>query len=224
MNADKVRLPDTWKELLEDEFGKEYWGVLTERVKAEYLTEKIFPPPKNVFRAFELCAPTDVKVVILGQDPYHTPNVAHGLAFSTLPENPIPPSLQNIFKEIEAEFGGPINKSPDLTRWAQQGVLLLNASLTVRSGMANSHQEYGWHIFTDAVIKALSENTEHVVFLLWGSFAGKKEALIDGGKHLILKSPHPSPLSAHRGFLGNGHFKKANEYLKAHGRTEIEWK
>jgi len=223
MSTDTVRLPEAWKELLKDEFDKEYFKTLTARVKAEYQQEKVFPHPKHIFRAFELCTPKDVKIVILGQDPYHTPGVAHGLAFSTLPDNPIPPSLQNIFKEIEAEFGDPINKSPDLTRWASQGVLLLNASLTVRSGMANSHQEYGWHQFTDAVIKAVSANTEHVVFLLWGAFAGKKEGLIDGEKHLVLKSPHPSPLSAHRGFLGNGHFKKANEYLKVHGRSEIEW-
>lgn len=224
MNTDAVRLPDAWKELLRDEFGKEYWKTLTERVKAEYLKDQVFPHPKNIFRAFELCAPGDVKVVILGQDPYHTPGVAHGLAFSTVSENPIPPSLLNIFKEIEAEFGAPINRDPDLTRWAAQGVLLLNASLTVKSGIANSHAEYGWHAFTDAVIKAISENCEHVVFLLWGAFAGKKEELIDPKKHLILKSPHPSPLSANRGFFGNGHFKKTNEYLKAHGRGEIEWR
>jgi uracil-DNA glycosylase len=224
MSTDAVRLPETWKVLLKDEFGKNYFKALTERVKAEYLTEKVFPHPKNIFRAFELCAPEDVKVVILGQDPYHTPGVAHGLAFSTLSKNPIPPSLQNIFKEIEAEYGGPINKDPDLTRWAAQGVLLLNASLTVRSGIANSHQDYGWHTFTDAVIKALSEHGDHIVFLLWGAFAGKKEELIDQKKHLILKSPHPSPLSASRGFFGNGHFTKANAYLTKHGRGEIDWR
>lgn len=224
MSADSIRLQDEWKALLSEEFGKEYWKTLTERVKAEYLKEKVFPSPKHIFRAFELCAPKDVKVVILGQDPYHTPGVAHGLSFSTESANPVPPSLQNIFKEVAAEFEVPVSKDPDLTRWAAQGVLLLNASLTVRSGMANSHQDYGWHRFTDAVIAAISERTEHVAFLLWGSFAGKKEELIDRTRHLILKSAHPSPLSAHRGFLGNGHFAKANEYLKSHGRDPIDWR
>ncbi len=218
-----VKISDAWKILLKDEFAKEYFSALTLKVKAEYLNKKVFPHPKNIFRAFEMCAPTDIKVVILGQDPYHTPGVADGLAFSTIPGNQVPPSLQNIFKEIQEEFGGPIDKNPDLTRWAEQGVLLLNASLSVQSGMANSHADYGWHQFTDAVIKAISDNTEHVVFLLWGAFAGKKAELIDWEKHLILKSPHPSPLSASRGFFGNNHFKLANEYLKEHGREEIKW-
>ena len=223
MAADTIRLPDTWKALLQDEFVKEYFTTLTEKVKKEYLEKAVFPHPKNIFRTFEMCAPTDIHVVILGQDPYHTPGVADGLAFSTLPGNPIPPSLQNIFKEIEQEYGGSINRNPDLTRWAEQGVLLLNTSLSVQSGMANSHADFGWHQFTDAVIKAISDETEHVVFLLWGSFAGKKEVLINTHKHLILKAPHPSPLSAHRGFLGCGHFKTANQYLREQGRTEIEW-
>lgn len=222
--AEAVRINDAWKELLSGEFEKQYFIELTQKVREEYMNSAVFPPPKNIFRAFDLCAPKDIKVVILGQDPYHTPGVADGLAFSTLPGNPVPPSLQNIFKEIESEFGGPINHDPDLTRWAGQGVLLLNASLSVKSGQANSHADYGWHTFTDAVIKAISENTEHVVFLLWGAFAGKKEELIDWEKHLVLKSPHPSPLSASRGFFGNGHFKSANEYLKRHGRGEINWK
>lgn len=223
MVEDSVRLSSSWKTLLSHEFSKEYFSMLTEKVRGEYLSQAVFPHPKNIFRALELCDPKDIKAVILGQDPYHTPGVADGLAFSTLPGNPIPPSLQNIFKEIEHEYGGSINKNPDLTRWAAQGVLLLNASLSVRSGAANSHAEYGWHQFTDAIIEAVSKNTEHVAFLLWGSFAGKKAMLIDRERHLILKAPHPSPLSAHRGFLGCGHFKKANEYLKEHGRTEIEW-
>ncbi|MBI3573521.1 uracil-DNA glycosylase [Candidatus Kaiserbacteria bacterium] len=184
----------------------------------------VFPPPAKVFRAFELTKPEDVRVVILGQDPYHTPGVADGLAFSTLPYNPIPPSLQNMFKEIEDELGIRCEKNPDLTRWAKQGVLLLNASLSVGAGEANSHADFGWHFFTDAIIHAISEKCDHVVFILWGSFAGKKETLIDWTKHLVLKSAHPSPLSAHRGFFGNGHFKLANEYLKSHGRGEIDWR
>jgi uracil-DNA glycosylase len=223
MSADSLRLRDEWKKLLAEEFSKDYWKSLTERVKAEYQKEKVFPHPKHIFRAFEACAPQEVKVVILGQDPYHTPGVAHGLSFSTESTNPVPPSLQNIFKEIALEFDTPVSKDPDLSRWAKQGVLLLNASLTVRSGMANSHQDYGWHTFTDAVIRAISSETEHVAFMLWGSFAGKKAEFIDEKKHLVLRSAHPSPLSAHRGFLGNGHFKRANEYLEAHGREAIDW-
>ncbi len=223
MSKNPVRLNDRWKALLKNEFSKEYFTVLTEKVKEEYLSKKVFPHPKNIFRAFGMCAPKDIRVVILGQDPYHTPGVADGLAFSTLPGNPVPPSLQNIFKEIEQEYGT-CDRNPDLTRWAEQGVLLLNASLSVKRGLANSHVDFGWHQFTDAVIKTISENTEHVVFLLWGSFAQKKTDLVDSSKHLILKSPHPSPLSAHRGFLGCGHFKLANEYLREHKRGEINWK
>lgn len=219
-----VRLEPHWKELLSGEFEKPYFKDLSARVKNEYISGRVYPKPAEIFRAFELTPPQDVKVVILGQDPYHTPGVAHGLAFSTKSENPIPPSLVNIFKEIENEFGYEIAKKPDLTRWATQGVLLLNASLTVQSGQANSHAEYGWHQFTDAAIRALSEKQEHIVFMLWGSFAGKKESEIDFTKHLVLKSAHPSPLSAHKGFFGNGHFKAANEYLKAHGRGEIDWR
>lgn len=218
---------EAWKALLSEEFEKEYFQNLASNIRNEYKNKTVFPLPKNIFRALDLCTPRDIKVVILGQDPYHTPGVADGLAFSTLPENPVPPSLQNIFKEIEAEYAkdisGSIKRDPDLTRWAEQGVLLLNASLSVRSGEANSHVDFGWHTFTDAVIKAVSDTTEHAVFLLWGSFAQKKENLIDFEKHLILKAPHPSPLSAHRGFFGCGHFKKANEYLRAHSRSEINW-
>lgn len=219
-----VKISPAWKELLKDEFEEPYFKELTNRVRGEYLNGKVFPHPSKIFRAFDYFDPKDTKVVILGQDPYHTPGVAHGLAFSTESSNPVPPSLQNIFKEIELEYGAPINKNPDLIRWAKQGVLLLNASLTVASGLANSHAEYGWHTFTDAVIKALSEKEEHIVFLLWGAFAGKKEAEIDFTKHKILKAPHPSPLSAHRGFLGCNHFKLANEYLKQNNRGEIDWK
>lgn len=219
-----VHIAPKWKALLETEFAKPYFSELSDRVRSEYLKGPVFPHPSRVFRAFELVSPSDVRVVILGQDPYHTPGVADGLAFSTIPGNRVPPSLQNIFKEIESEFGAPCNKSPDLERWARQGVLLLNASLSVRSGEANSHADYGWHTFTDAVIHALSESQEHVVFMLWGSFARKKSALIDSSKHLILESAHPSPLSAHNGFFGNGHFKLANDYLVAHGRSLIEWR
>lgn len=220
----KVKIAAEWMRLLEGEFSKPYFADLSARVREEYLKGPVFPHPSRVFRAFELVKPSGVKVVILGQDPYHTPGVADGLAFSTLPNNPIPPSLQNMFKEIEMEFGTPPEHNPDLTRWAKQGVLLLNASLSVRSGQANSHAGYGWHEFTDAVISAIGHSCEHIVFLLWGSFAGKKGTLIDGTKHLVLKSAHPSPLSAHKGFFGNGHFKKANEYLEAHGRAPIDWR
>lgn len=219
----EIKIPAAWKMLVEEELAKPYFQTLTQRVREEYLSGPVYPHPSKIFRAFDYFDPKDTKVVILGQDPYHTPGVAHGLAFSTESSNPIPPSLLNMFKEIELEYGNPINRNPDLERWAKQGVLLLNASLTVRSGLANSHADYGWHIFTDAVIKALSEKEEHIVFMLWGAFAGKKEAEIDWEKHLILKAPHPSPLSAHRGFLGCNHFKLANEYLKQNGRTEIDW-
>lgn len=218
-----IKIPSAWKALVEEEFGKPYFTELTARVKEEYLNGKVFPHPSKIFRAFEYFDPKDTKVVILGQDPYHTPGVAHGLSFSTESSNSIPPSLQNIFKEIELEYGSPINKDPDLTRWAKQGVLLLNASLTVKAGEANSHADYGWHLFTDAIIRALSDNEEHIVFMLWGAFAGKKESEIDWMKHAVLKAPHPSPLSAHKGFFGCNHFKQANEYLKQNGRGEIDW-
>jgi len=221
---DDIKIVPEWKMLLEEEFAKPYFKELRMKVRGEYLKGPVFPHPSRVFRAFELVKPEEVRVVILGQDPYHTPGVADGLAFSTLPKNPIPPSLQNMFKEIESEFGISVNRNPDLTRWAAQGVLLLNASLSVRSGEANSHAEYGWHLFTDAVISALSQKEEHIVFMLWGAFAGKKEDLIDREKHLVLKSPHPSPLSASRGFFGNNHFIAANEYLEKHGRGVIDWK
>lgn len=218
-----IRLPEEWKELIKHEFNKPYFQDLTEKVRTEYLEHPVFPPPKQIFRAFELCPPKDTRVVILGQDPYHTPSVADGLAFSTCSENKVPPSLQNIFKEIEAEYGKTCNKDPDLTRFAKQGALLLNASLSVRSGEANSHKDYGWHIFTEAVMSAISENCEHVVFMLWGAFAGEKSYLIDAKKHLVLTSAHPSPLSAHRGFLGNNHFRLANAYLQKYGRDKIDW-
>lgn len=223
MNDTRTKLPEAWQALLSEEFDKPYFRDLSGRVRAEYLAKSVFPHPKNVFRAFSSCAPGDIRVVILGQDPYHTPGVADGLAFSTLPGNPVPPSLQNIFKEIAQEYGTTPSKDPHLTRWADQGVLLLNASLSVESGKANSHADYGWHQFTDAVIHTISRECQHVVFLLWGSFAGKKAELIDSSKHCILTAPHPSPLSAHRGFFGCGHFKAANEYLNTHHRGTIDW-
>lgn len=219
----EVRISPEWRALLADEFQKPYFTNLRTRVRDAYLHGKVFPPPTQVFRALDLVAPRDVRVVILGQDPYHTPGVADGLAFSSLPANPIPPSLKNIFKEIEAEFAVACPNSPDLTRWAEQGVLLLNTSLTVAGGEANSHQDYGWSEFTDAIIGVLSRECDHVVFLLWGNNARSKKSLIDMEKHLVLESAHPSPLSAHKGFLGNGHFAKANTYLKLHGRPPIDW-
>lgn len=222
-NSPDVRIPEEWKKLIANEFDKQYFKDLTQKVRNEYLTKVVFPLPKNIFRSFELCSPKDIRVVILGQDPYHTRGVADGLAFSTPSKNQVPPSLQNIFKEIGSEFDCSCNKNPDLTRWAEQGVLLLNASLSVRNGEANSHSDYGWHTFTDAVISAISKHADHVVFILWGAFAQKKTGLIDELKHSILTSPHPSPFSAHTGFLGNGHFKKANEYLLKNHRKEIDW-
>lgn len=218
-----VKIAPVWEPLLREEFGKPYFSALRAKVRTAYLEGKVFPPPAKMFRAFDMVAPKDVKVVILGQDPYHTPGVADGLAFSSLPTNPVPPSLLNIYKEIEAEFGCSCPRTPDLTRWAEEGVLLLNASLTVEAGKANSHSEIGWHEFTDAAISIISRTQEHVVFLLWGSYARKKKELIDGTKHLILESAHPSPLSAHKGFLGNGHFKTANAYLKEKGRGGVGW-
>ena len=223
VESHNIHIPIEWKNLISEEFDKLYFKGLVLKVRDEYLSKTVYPSPKQIFRAFELCSPKDVRVVVLGQDPYHTPGVADGLAFSTPSENKIPPSLQNIFKEIELEYDGLCNKDPDLTRWAKQGILLLNASLSVQSGVANSHADYGWHEFTDAVIKAISENENNVVFMLWGAFAQAKAELIDKDKHLILTAPHPSPLSAHRGFLGCNHFKLANAYLREHSRGEIDW-
>ena len=218
-----IHIIPAWETLLCKEFEETYLRVLMEKVGELCRSSTVCPPPEAIFRALNMVLPSDVRVVILGQDPYHTKGVADGLAFSSFPQNPVPPSLLNIFKEIEAEFGYTCLRSPDLTRWAEEGVLLLNTSLTVTSGQANSHSTIGWHEFTDAVIRIVNRDCEHVVFLLWGNSALKKKALIDNSKHLILESPHPSPLSAHKGFLGNGHFKKTNEYLKKHGRGEITW-
>lgn len=223
VESHKIHIPVEWKNLLTEEFDKLYFKGLTLKVREEYLNKIVYPPPKQVFRAFELCLPTDVRVVILGQDPYHTPGVADGLAFSTDSKNKVPPSLQNVFKEIDLEYDNLCNHNPDLTRFAKQGVFLLNTSLSVREGVANSHADYGWHKFTDAVISAVSDNNSHVVFMLWGAYAQEKSQLIDTDKHLVLMAPHPSPLSAHRGFLGCNHFKLANLYLKEYNSKEIDW-
>ncbi len=209
--------------LLHDEISKPYFHALLSDVDSAHQSGRVFPPSQKTFRAFELCAPKDVRVVILGQDPYHTPGVADGLAFSTTADNPVPPSLRNIFKEIADEYKSTVRTNPDLSDWAKQGVLLLNASLTASAGKANSHSDLGWHEFTNAVIRALSTESEHIVFMLWGNYAREKRILIDSSKHLIFESGHPSPLSAHRGFLGNGHFKKANMYLREHGKSRIAW-
>lgn len=218
-----VKIEPSWKTVLAGEFEKEYFLNLTKFVHEEYRTAQIFPPGRQIFAAFDATPFNDVKVVILGQDPYHDVNQANGLCFSVNNGVAFPPSLLNIFKEIKSDIGTEIPQSGDLSRWARQGVLLLNATLTVRAHMAGSHQGHGWETFTDAVIAHLAREREHLVFLLWGSYAIKKGAFIDRTRHLVLTSPHPSPLSAHRGFFGNHHFSRANEYLVAHGKTPIVW-
>ncbi len=219
-----VKIEPSWQKYLASEFEKPYFIELTTFVKKEYQKETVYPYPKNIFRAFDLCPFEKVKVVILGQDPYHGERQANGLAFAVDSETRIPPSLQNIFKEIESDLGKPLaHINGDLTRWAEQGVLLLNATLTVRAHSAGSHQEKGWEQFTDAAIKALSEEREHLVFMLWGNYAKAKGAHIDRSKHLVLEAPHPSPFSAASGFFGCKHFSKANEYLTSHHETPIDW-
>jgi uracil-DNA glycosylase len=219
-----VRINQSWKKELEQEFEKDYFRGLIDFVKKEYEENQCFPPAEDIFAAFEHSKFEDTKVVILGQDPYHGPGQANGLCFSVNDGIGFPPSLKNIFKEIENDQGKPVPITGNLERWADQGVLLLNATLTVRAQQAGSHQKKGWETFTDNVIKTISENKQHMVFLLWGGYAKKKAKLIDASKHLILTSGHPSPLSANRGFwFGNKHFSKTNEYLKNHHRTEIEW-
>ncbi|NDV56522.1 uracil-DNA glycosylase [Bacteroides sp. 519] len=218
-----VQIEDSWKTQLAPEFEKDYFQKLTEFIKAEYSQATIYPPGKLIFNAFNLCSFDKVKVVVIGQDPYHGPGQAHGLSFSVNDGVRFPPSLNNIFKEIKADLGIDPPASGNLTRWAEQGVLLLNATLTVRASQAGSHQNKGWEQFTDAAIKRLAEEKENLVFILWGSYAQKKGAFIDRNKHLVLASAHPSPLSAFNGFFGNGHFSKTNEYLKAHNIEEIKW-
>lgn len=218
-----VQIEESWKAQLKNEFEKEYFIRLTEFVRQEYRNETIYPPGKFIFNAFNCCPFQHTKVVIIGQDPYHGPGQAHGLCFSVNEGIPFPPSLQNIFKEIQADIGTPVPTSGDLTRWAEQGILLLNATLTVRAHQAGSHQRKGWEEFTDAAIRCLAEQRENLVFILWGNYAQKKGAFIDRSKHLVLTSAHPSPLSAYNGFFGNKHFSKTNEYLIAHGKSPIEW-
>ena len=218
-----VKIEASWKSLLTDEFARPYFENLTEFVHEEYRTQKIYPPAKLIFNAFDQCPFDQLKVVILGQDPYHGPGQAHGLCFSVNDGIDFPPSLRNIFKELQNDVGKPIPSTGNLTSWAQQGVLLLNATLTVRAHQAGSHQKKGWEEFTDAVIHKINEKKEHVVFILWGSYAIRKGEFIDQNKHLVLTSVHPSPLSASRGYFGNHHFSKTNEFLKEHDLEPINW-
>ena len=218
-----VQIEESWKKRLMHEFEKDYFIRLSDFVRAEYSSTTIYPPGKLIFNAFNLCPFNQTKVVIIGQDPYHGPGQAHGLCFSVNDGIAFPPSLQNIFKELQSDLGIAIPSSGNLTRWANQGVLLLNATLTVRAHQAGSHQRKGWEDFTDAAIRTLAEQKEHLVFILWGAYAQKKGAFINRDKHLVLTSAHPSPLSAYNGFFGNKHFSRANEYLRAHGETPIEW-
>ncbi len=218
-----VRIEDSWKEVLSDEFDKPYFMRLVDFVKHEYATGVVYPPGNKIFNAFNLCPFDKVKVVLLGQDPYHEPGQAHGLCFSVNDGVPFPKSLINIFKEIKDDVGVDVPVSGNLTRWAEQGVLLINSTLTVRRGSAGSHQGQGWEEFTDAVIRVLNEKRDGLVFILWGSYAQKKASFIDQGRHCVLKSAHPSPLSAYRGFFGCRHFSKTNEYLVNKGESPINW-
>jgi uracil-DNA glycosylase len=223
LNQMEVRIEESWKKRLKKEFEKPYFVQLTEFVRAEYQTQRIYPPAKMLFNAFDACPFDAIKVVIIGQDPYHGAGQANGLCFSVNDGVALPPSLLNIFKEIEADIAVPIPKSGNLQRWATQGVMLLNATLTVREAQPGSHQNKGWEQFTDSVIALINAEKENVVFMLWGAYAQKKETMIDTDKHLVLKSAHPSPLSAHRGFLGCKHFSKANKYLADKGLAPIIW-
>ena len=218
-----VRIHESWKTRLKDEFKKEYFVKLAQFIKDEYKIKTVFPPPYSIFSAFEFCPFDKVKVVILGQDPYHGRGQANGLCFSVNDGVPIPPSLANIYKEIENDIGAAPPPSGNLERWAKQGVLLLNATLTVAAGQPGSHQQKGWEEFTDAVIKILSEEKEHLVFLLWGRYAQDKGAFIDEKKHLVLRAAHPSPFSAYNGFFGCKHFSQTNAYLEFIGETPIKW-
>lgn len=218
-----VNIAPSWKQHLEQEFQQPYFQQLAQFIKAAYRQGPVYPPAKAIFRAFDLCSFEDTKVVILGQDPYHGPGQAHGLCFSVNEGVPMPPSLVNIFQEVHSDVGVPMPQHGSLERWAQQGVLLLNATLTVQARKPGSHQKKGWETFTDAVIQAVAQEKEHVVFILWGAYAQKKADLVDATRHLILKSPHPSPYSADRGFFGNKHFSQTNQYLIQHGRKEIAW-
>ena len=218
-----VKIEQSWKERLSEEFEKPYFKQLTDFVRSEYEKGTVYPPGALIFNAFNHCPFEQVKVVLLGQDPYHEPQQAHGLCFSVREGVAFPPSLVNIFKEVQSDLGSPVPKSGDLTRWAEQGVLLLNATLTVRAHAAGSHQNKGWELFTDAVIHCLSTQRDHLVYILWGSYAQRKGAMIDTNKNLVLQSPHPSPLSASRGFFGNKHFSKTNHYLLSTHQTPVNW-
>ncbi len=220
----ETKLHQSWKEHLADEFDKQYFHELSEFVKNEYTSGVVYPPPKDIFHAFDMCSFDGVRVVILGQDPYHGAGQANGLCFAVGDGVAIPPSLKNIFKEIESDIDVHIqNRSGDLSRWAKQGVLLLNATLTVRADSAGSHQNKGWENFTDATVRALSAQREHLIFLLWGNYAKAKGAQIDREKHLVLEAAHPSPFSAYNGFFGCKHFSKTNDYLREHGMKPIDW-
>ena len=219
-----VNVGNDWDALLAGEFKKEYYLKLREFLKAEYSTQTVYPPMFDIFNALKYTSFKQTKVVILGQDPYHGPGQAHGLCFSVQPGIKFPPSLQNIFKELQDEYGFQPPKSGELTAWAKQGVLLLNTTLTVRQGTPQSHKGQGWEILTDRIISLLNQKEEPVVFLLWGANAWAKKPLIQNPKHLVLECAHPSPLSAYRGFFGCGHFKKANEYLERNGIASIDWR
>lgn len=220
----EVKIEEGWKRVLTPEFNKPYFGMLTDFVRKEYAEHSpIFPPASLIFNAFNLCPFEEAKVVIIGQDPYHGDGQANGLCFSVNPDVAIPPSLVNIYKEIADDLQVQTPKHGDLSHWAKQGVLMLNATLTVRAHQAGSHQNRGWEDFTDAAIAALATEKENLVFILWGSYAQKKGAFINRKKHLVLTSPHPSPLSSYRGFFGNHHFSKTNDYLVKHGKAPIEW-
>lgn len=219
-----VKINDSWAERLGNEFAQPYFSQLTDFVRHEYATTTCYPPGRLIFNAFNLCPFDSVKVVIIGQDPYHEAGLAMGLSFSVPDGVAMPPSLQNIFKEIQGDLGIGVPQSGNLTRWAEQGVLLLNATLTVRAHQAGSHQRHGWERFTDAAISRLSEGRDHLVFILWGGYARSKASLIDRSRHLVLESVHPSPLSANRGgWFGNHHFSRCNEYLAGHGMGPINW-
>ncbi len=219
----EVKIGGGWKEKLAAEFEKPYFHELSAFVHGEYEKGHIYPPPLDIFRAFDMCPFAETKVVILGQDPYHGKDQANGLCFSVSPGVTPPPSLQNIFKELESDLGHAVSRDTDLSRWATQGVLLLNATLTVRAGLAGSHQGRGWEQFTDAAVRALDAEREHLVFILWGNYAKKKGEHIDRAKHCVIESAHPSPLSAYAGFFGSKPFSKTNAYLKLQGETPIEW-
>lgn len=219
----KGSIETTWKKALTEEFDQPYFKALTNNIPTAYQNSSVFPLQENIFRALQLCPFPQVRVVILGQDPYHGAGQAHGLSFSVPEGVRVPPSLKNIYKEMANDLGKPLPASGNLEHWAKQGVLLLNATLTVESGKPGSHQGMGWEQFTDAVIKTVSDQSEHVVFLLWGNYARAKKSLIDTKKHLVLEAPHPSPFSAYTGFFGSKHFSQANDYLTSHNQESIDW-